>query len=223
MGSLLLIAIASYLIGSIPASVWVGQLLYGGDVRNYGSGNAGATNALRVFGWKAALLTTLIDIGKGLVAVLVFATYLQVGPLPDIGGDVNPETVAQIVAGLGAVIGHIFPVWANFRGGKGMNTSCGVLLAITPITTLIALAVFVSVLLIFRYVSLASILAAVAFPAAVAIRKYVFHIDALDTSLLIFGIVLGIGVIVAHRDNIKRLLSGTESRIGQRTKPSGGT
>jgi glycerol-3-phosphate acyltransferase PlsY len=118
-----------------------------------------------------------------------------------------------LVAGLVAILGHMFPIWAKFQGGKGMNTAAGVLFALTPITTAIVLGIFVVVLLSFRYVSLASITAAIAFPSTVAIRRYLFDIESLDPSLLVFGAVMAAGIIFAHRSNIKRLLRGNENRV----------
>src|SRR5690606_29662197 len=112
-----------------------------------------------------------------------------------------------------AVVGHMFPIWAGFRGGKGVNTAAGMLLALTPISMYITLGVFVLVLISFRYVSLASLTAVVAFPSTIAVRKYVFGIESLDASLLIFSAALAAVIIVAHRSNIKRLLNGTESRV----------
>ena len=221
MASLLVILLLSYLVGSIPASVWIGKWMYGEDVRRYGSGNAGATNAFRVFGWKAGVLSTCVDLGKGLFAAGVIGT-IRLDALPELGaGLFDVSMLVRILAGLAAVGGHIFPVWADFKGGKGMNTSCGVLFAITPVTTAIALGIFAGVLLASRYVSLASITAAVAFPSAVAIRRYVFGIEALDESLVIFTAILAIGVIAAHHANIRRLLNGTEKRVSN-FRPSKG-
>lgn len=212
MLSLLAILVLSYLVGSIPGSVWIGQLLYGTDIRRHGSGNAGATNAFRVLGWKAGVLATVVDLGKGLLAAGVIAS-IRLDALPSGISVWQVETVVRLVAGIAAVVGHMFPVWAGFRGGKGVNTSAGVLFALTPITMWITLAVFIVVLFSSRYVSLASLSAAIAFPSAIAIRLYVFGIETLDPSLLIFGIVLATAIIVAHRANIRRLMAGTESRI----------
>lgn len=213
MQSLLAIVVLSYLVGAIPGSLWTGKLLYGIDLRKYGSGNAGATNAFRVLGWKAGVIATIVDLGKGLLAAGVIA-FLRIDPIPTLGFSAwETQTVVCLLAGVVAVVGHMFPVWARFEGGKGMNTSAGVLLAITPITTLIAIGIFAVVLVAFRYVSLASIIAAIAFPSAVAVRRYLFDIEALDPSLLIFSALLAIGVIIAHRSNIKRLLKGTENRV----------
>lgn len=212
MLSLTVILLASYLVGSIPASVWIGKAMYGVDVRQHGSGNAGATNAFRVLGWKAGTMATLVDLGKGLLAAGVIAT-IRLDPLPEVPGGWEASTVVRLVAGVFAVIGHMFPLWANFKGGKGVNTAAGMLLALTPISMYITLGVFVLVLLSSRYVSLASLSAVVAFPSTIAVRKYLFGIDSLDASLLIFSAVLALGIILAHRSNIKRLLNGTENRI----------
>lgn len=212
MLSLIVILILSYLVGSIPGSVWVGKLLYGIDLRKHGSGNAGATNAFRVMGWKAGVLATVVDLGKGLLAAGVIAT-IRLDNLPSGLDFWHIETMVRLVAGVAAVVGHMFPVWAKFKGGKGVNTAAGVLFALTPITMFITLGVFAIVLLSSRYVSLASLMAVVAFPSTVAIRKYIFGIDALDTSLLVISCVMAVGIIYMHRANIKRLLSGTESRI----------
>ena len=212
MLSLVVILILSYLAGSIPGSVWVGKLLHGTDIRTHGSGNAGATNVFRVLGWKAGVLATIVDVGKGLLAAGVIAS-IRLDTLPS-GVEVwQIETVVRLMAGVAAVVGHMYPVWARFRGGKGVNTSAGVLFALSPISMWITLGVFVIVLLSSRYVSLASISAVIAFPSVIAIRRYIFGIDALDPSLLIFSIAMALGIIFAHRANIHRLLSGTESRI----------
>ncbi len=214
MQALLLILVLSYLVGSIPGSLWAGKLLHGIDLRKHGSGNAGATNAFRVLGWKAGTVATVVDLGKGLLAAGVVPFLVGVSTIPPLGFSVwETQTVVCLLAGIVAVIGHMFPLWARFRGGKGVNTSAGVLFALTPITTLITIGIFILVLVAFRYVSLASITAAVAFPSAVAIRRYLFGIDALDPSLLIFGALLAAGVIFAHRANIRRLLEGTENRV----------
>lgn len=211
MLSLLVILILSYLVGSIPASVWIGRLVYGIDVREHGSGNAGATNAFRVLGWKAGVMSTLVDLGKGLLAAGVIAT-IRIDDLPAGLAFWHIETFVRMLAGAAAIIGHMFPVWAKFKGGKGVNTAAGVLFALTPVTMLITLGVFFLVLLTTRYVSLSSIAAVITFPSTVAIRKYLFGVE-LDTSLLVISIAMALGIIYAHRTNIKRLLNGTENRV----------
>ena len=212
MLSVIVIVALSYLVGSVPGSVWVGKALYGVDIRQHGSGNAGATNTFRVLGWKAGVLATIVDLGKGLLAAGVIAS-IRLDDLPSGIAFWQIETVVRLLAGVAAIVGHMFPVWARFKGGKGVNTAAGVLFALTPITMMITLGVFALVLFSSRYVSLASLSAAVAFPSAIAIRKYLFGVEALDGSLLVFSILFAVGIILAHRANIKRLLSGTESRI----------
>ena len=212
MLSVMVIVALSYLVGSVPGSVWVGKALYGVDIRQHGSGNAGATNTFRVLGWKAGVLATIVDLGKGLLAAGVIAS-IRLDDLPSGIAFWQIETVVRLLAGVAAIVGHMFPVWARFKGGKGVNTAAGVLFALTPITMMITLGVFALVLFSSRYVSLASLSAAVAFPSAIAIRKYLFGVEALDGSLLVFSILFALGIILAHRANIKRLLSGTESRI----------
>ena len=212
MLSLLAIVLLSYLVGSIPGSVWLGKALHGIDLREHGSGNAGATNAFRVLGWKAGVLATVVDLGKGLLASGVIAT-LRIDDLPSGFAVWHIETVVRLVAGVAAVIGHMYPVWAGFRGGKGVNTSAGVLIALSPLTMIITLGVFAAVLLSSRYVSLASLSAAVAFPSTIAIRRYVFGVDSIDPSLLFFGILMALTIFYAHRANIRRLKAGTETRI----------
>ena len=212
MLSLAAIIILSYLVGSIPASIWVSRWFYGVEIRDHGSGNAGATNVFRILGWKAGVVTTLVDIGKGVLAASVIAS-LRLDNLPAGIGAWEVETMVRLVAGLMAVVGHIFPIWANFRGGKGVSTSAGVLFALTPSTMFIVVGVFAMVLLSSRYVSLASISAAVSLPTTLAIRRYVLGTESLDVSLLILGLILAMGVLLAHHANIKRLLNGTENRV----------
>ena len=211
MLSLLVIALLSYLIGSIPASVWIGKGLYGIDVREHGSGNAGATNAFRVLGWKAGVLATIVDMGKGFVAAGVIAR-LRIDPVPVVTPLWEVETFVGVFAAIIAILGHMFPVWARFQGGKGVNTAAGALFALAPISMAITLGIFILVLLTTRYVSLASILASIAFPTTVAIRKYVLGAD-LDGSLLVISILMALSIIVAHHANIGRLLQGRENRV----------
>lgn len=211
MLSLILIIVLSYLVGSIPTSVWLGRLR-GVDIREHGSGNAGATNTFRVLGWQYGIIALAIDFGKGLFAAGVIAT-LRVDGLPIGFGAWEIDTVVRLIAGVAAVVGHMYPILAGFNGGKGVNTSAGALMALSPWSIIIAIAVFIVVLLTSRYVSLSSILAAIAFPATIAVRRYVFGIEKLDPSLLVFGLVLAAGIVIAHRSNIQRLLAGTENRV----------
>jgi glycerol-3-phosphate acyltransferase PlsY len=222
---LAIIAVA-YLIGSIPTSIIAGKLLKGIDVRDYGSGNAGGTNAFRVLGWKAGLVVTLIDIAKGAVAAVPVVGFFKTHPLgafPDMN-----EIALSLIAGMAAVIGHVFTVFAGFKGGKGVSTAAGMLIGIAPVSMLMVIGVFLLAITITRYVSVGSILAAIAFPLIIAIRKYLFDLgsgldyhffgkwfvhDSLDYHLLIFGGIVAAAIIYTHRANIKRLFSGTENRL----------
>ncbi len=212
MTNAIVIIVLSYLVGSIPGSLWVGRALNGVDVRQHGSGNMGATNTFRVLGWKAGVLATMVDLGKGLLAAGVIATIRITPNLIELPFW-NPSVLYQMIAGIAAVVGHMYPVWAGFRGGKGMNTSAGVLFAITPWSMWITLLVFVVVVVSTRYVSLGSLAGALTFPTTVAIRKYVFGIDRLDASIFVMSLLIAAGLIYAHRSNIARLLAGTENRI----------
>lgn len=212
MISLATIILLSYLVGSIPGSILIGKWLHGVDVRKHGSGNPGATNVFRVLGWKSGVLSSVIDMGKGFVAAGFIAT-IRIDGLPYLVEAWEMDTVIRLIAGIAAVAGHMFPVWARFHGGKGVNTSGGALLAIEPISMVITLATFAIVLLSTRYVSLGSLAAAVAFPSSVAIRKYVFGVETIDPSLVIISVAMAIGLFVAHRPNIIRLLNGTENRV----------
>ncbi len=212
MASIAVILLLSYLAGSIPGSVWMGQLLYGVDVRKHGSLNAGATNVFRVLGWKAGVLSTIVDLGKGLLAAGVIAS-IRIDELPSGFAFWQVESVVRLLAGIAAIVGHMLPVWARFRGGKGVNTAAGVLFALTPKTMWIVIGVFALVLFSSRYVSLASIVAAIMFPATIAIRMFVFDIEALDRSLLLFGSIFALAILYAHRSNIQRLIAGTENKV----------
>jgi len=214
MLSLSLIVLISYFLGSIPGALWSSKALHGVDIRQYGSHNAGATNAFRVVGWQAGVLATIVDMGKGYLSAGLVASYIRIDPLPALGifgWDV--EVLVGLIAGLAAIVGHMFPIFARFEGGKGVNTAAGILLALTPLTMLYTMAVFATVLLSTRYVSLASILAAIAFPTIAAVRRYAFD-AALDPSLIVVGILIALSIIVAHRSNIGRLLRGNENRVG---------
>lgn len=221
MWSLIVILLISYFLGSIPGALWSSKALHGVDIRNYGSHNCGATNAFRVVGWQAGTLATLVDFGKGFVSVGVVASVIRIDPLPPLGiFGWDADVLIGLLAGITAVVGHMYPIFARFEGGKGVNTAAGMLFALTPLTMAITLAVFAVVLFSSRYVSLASITSALAFPLLVALRRYAFGVD-LDPSILLFGSLLGLAIIVAHRSNIQRLFNGTESQISS-FKPAQG-
>lgn len=213
MLSLLLIILISYFLGSIPGALWSSKGLHGIDIREYGSKNAGATNAFRVVGWPAGVLATLVDFGKGFLSAGVVASVIRIDPIPNLGlFGWETGVVLGLIAGVVAVVGHMFPIFARFEGGKGVNTAAGVLFALTPVTMLLTLAVFATVLFSTRYVSLSSITAAVSFPTLVALRRYGFGAE-IDPSILVFGLALALAIVVAHQSNIRRLLNGTESQV----------
>lgn len=211
MGTLLIIGLLSYLIGAIPSSLWAGKLYKKIDLRNYGSGNLGATNTFRILGWKAGVVVGLIDFGKGFIAAF-YISGIATGAIPTVHSGWETEVFVQIYAGLMAVIGHMFSLFANFKGGKGVLTACGMLYAIEPISISLALLVFITVLFTSRYVSAASIISAIMYPIFLLLLRYGFDY-AIDGSLMVITAILAITIVVKHRSNIQRLLNGTENRI----------
>lgn len=210
------IAILSYLVGSIPTSIIVGKIARGIDIRQYGSGNAGGTNVIRVLGWKAGVFVILMDMAKGLIATLLLSR-LMFGALPF--ANLTPFddfTVVQIIAGSAAILGHIWTVFAGFRGGKGIATAGGMLIGIAPVEVGVSLAVFSVVFLVSHYVSLGSLSAAVAFPLTMFFRENVFLEEVRGYNTLIyFSIAIALLIIYTHRANIRRLVAGTEQRLGR--------
>jgi len=201
--STILVIILSYLVGSIPTAVWVGKWFYGIDVRKYGSGNAGATNTIRVLGPGAGIPVFIIDVMKGFAGVEL--AYL----CKDNFGEHNEIfAMFKVILSFIVIVGHVFPVFAGFRGGKGIATSLGIVLALFPYPALVATGVFITILLITHYVSLGSISAAVVFPFV-----NIFIFNAMEYAYLIFSIVISLFVIVTHRKNIKRLLANEEAKF----------
>lgn len=201
MNELLLILLA-YLIGSVPTSVWVSKYFFDIDIREYGSGNAGATNTYRVLGPKWGTIVMVTDMLKGIVAVklaLLLPAYAD--------GGVNLQNL-QTGLGLAAVIGHIFPIWADFRGGKGIATLFGLVLGISPWTALSCVGIFILVLYLTRFVSLSSILASIAFPFFILV---IFNVD--NPVYRVFAIAIALMVLLTHQKNIGRLLRGDESKV----------
>lgn len=201
MNEFLLIVLA-YLVGSIPTSVWVSQHFFNIDIRDYGSGNAGATNTYRVLGPKWGTLVMVTDMIKGILAVklaLLLPEYAD--------SEVNLQNL-QTGLGLAAVVGHIFPIWADFRGGKGVATLFGLVLGISPWTALGCVAIFIAVLYLTRFVSLSSILASIAFPVFILV---IFNVE--NPAYRIFAISVALMVLLTHQKNIGRLLSGSESKV----------
>ena len=197
--------ILAYLYGSIPTAVWIGQAFYGIDVREYGSGNAGATNTFRVLGKKAGIAVMVLDILKGYTATnLAYLSGLSVTGPQDSVQFVN----YQLALGVTAVMGHLFPIFAGFRGGKGIATLFGMILAVHTGAALICVLTFVVVLLISKYVSLSSILSGFSFPLSV-----IFLFQSPIRSVVLYGMCICVLILVTHQKNIERLLKGKESKV----------
>ncbi len=194
--------ILSYLAGSIPSAVWAGKLFHGIDIREHGSGNAGATNTIRILGWKTGIPVLIFDLAKGWLATSL-PLFFKAAP----EGSSQMMTL-QIACGIAAITGHVFPVFAGFRGGKGVATTSGVLLSLHPFLTLTCAGIFLVVLLISRYVSLSSIIAGIMFPV---LLMTVFHTPSL--LFRIFSIVIALALLVTHRKNIGRLFRGEEKKF----------
>ncbi len=208
----ILVFLLAYLIGSLPSAVWIGKWFHNIDVREHGSGNAGATNVIRVLGWKTGIPVLLIDVAKGALATLLPVFFKLAEP------DSSLLVNFQIIAGVSAITGHIFPVFAGFRGGKGVATIFGVLLALHPLLTVSCMGVFLTVLLITGIVSVSSMIAGLTFPAFL----FLFF-DSPSVIFKIFSVVVAIALIITHRKNIERLIKGEEKKLfkfGKKEKTS---
>lgn len=214
MLSLLVVILLSYLVGSIPTALIIGKRFKGIDPRKFGSGNLGSTNAFRVLGWKLGMLVQFIDFNKGVIATL-FISKIFYGALPfENHTPFQDITLVQIIAGLSAVLGHVFSVFVNFKGGKGINTAGGMLVSLAPIDAGLSIGVFILVLISSGYVSLGSVTAAFAFPTIMFIRENLFKVDIYGYHTLIyFSIAVALFLLYNHRTNIARLLRGEENRF----------
>jgi len=206
-GPLILAVLASYLLGSVPFGLLLTRALKGEDLRELGSGNIGATNTMRALGRGWGLISFTLDCAKGWAPVFVIAPAL-------VGGAVDSQSL--VLCGAAAVLGHCFPVYLRFKGGKGVATACGAIVAVDPLIVLSAGLVWVATLKLTRYVGLASVLMGLGFPAAAWWR----HPN--DTPLLVGCALLALLVVVRHRQNISRMMQGTEPRAGERGKESTG-
>jgi len=196
------VLILAYLLGSIPTSIWIGRSFYGIDVRQHGSGNAGSTNAMRILGWKAGLIVLIVDMFKGWLAVnLIHLTQFYI---PETGNYIT----FQLMLGVAAILGHIFPVYVGFKGGKGVATLFGLVLAINPEPTLICTGIFVITLLLSKYVSLSSMTAGFTFPFIV-----IFVFKETTMSLVIFSLIIAVLLLFTHQKNIERLLAHKEKKV----------
>lgn len=213
MVSLFTVLLISYVLGSIPSSLWVGQIFHKMDIRNFGSGNLGTTNAFRNLGWKSGVSVLVLDFMKGFVPSFWIAMYaFEIGSGPIAPPGWEADAFLKITCGLFAVIGHMFPVFANFKGGKGAATACGMLFGIEPISIGISSAIFILIVFTTRYVSLASIVASFIYPISLLIMRYGlgYYVDG---SIIIFATIIATGIIYKHKSNIRRLLNGTENRV----------
>jgi glycerol-3-phosphate acyltransferase PlsY len=203
MKEALLIVIA-YLIGSIPTAVWVSKWFFSIDIREYGSGNAGATNTFRVLGSRWGTFVMIVDVLKGVAATSLYIL------LPYYMNMTNEWDRTNFMVGLGlaAVLGHIFPIWANFRGGKGVATLFGMILAIQPVVAVYCVGIFLLVFYLTRFVSLSSILASIAFAVFILV---IFNEK--EPLYRAFAIAVALLVVLTHQKNISRLLRGSESKV----------
>ncbi|MFQ3333023.1 MAG: glycerol-3-phosphate acyltransferase PlsY [Flavobacteriales bacterium] len=199
---IILFILLAYLTGAFPSAVWVGKTFYKIDVREFGSGNAGATNTFRVLGKKAGIPVLFMDIFKGWLAV----NYLNF--LSEIPSAIESQFEIQLVFGIAAVIGHLFPVYTGFRGGKGIATMMGLLIGLHSLAAVCAFGVFVVVFLYSKYVSLGSVLASLAFPIIV-----ILFLNSTNSSLNLFAIFVPILSLITHQKNIERLVRGEETKV----------
>ena len=200
----LITVVAAYLLGSIPSSVWYGIGYFGIDVRKYGSGNAGAKNTFRVLGKRAGTIVMLIDVLKGWTATCLASLLFYTSTI----GETELLTY-KILFGIIAITGHIFPVFVNFKGGKGIATLLGMVLAIHPELALVCITIFILTLIASQYVSLSSILATLAFP----VLSWIGVFGQPEPLLIVFGFVMFVLVVITHQKNIIRLFKGNENRV----------
>jgi glycerol-3-phosphate acyltransferase PlsY len=199
--------ILSYIIGSFPTAILAGKIIRKIDIRQHGSGNAGATNVFRVLGWQAGILVLLIDMLKGFVAVTWF---IQI--IPDHAYSADMLAVIQILLGISAVAGHIWTVFAGFKGGKGVGTAAGVFLGLQPGPVMICFLIFIGVVYRTRYVSLGSMTAALLLPIILLVERFILE-KQVPIPFIIVAVLLAFLILVMHRENIHRLLEGTENKI----------
>ncbi|HTR82317.1 MAG TPA: glycerol-3-phosphate 1-O-acyltransferase PlsY [Bacteroidota bacterium] len=215
MFNLAIVVVLSYIVGSIPTSIIASKLFHGVDIRQHGSGNAGGTNVMRVLGWKIGLAVILFDLFKGVVATIFIARLFWDPSLPFQNRTPFEDfTVVQIICGVAAILGHVWTLFAGFKGGKGVATGAGMLLALAPVEFAVAVVIFAAVFSSSRYVSLGSLAGAVAFPLTMFFRENIFKVEIQGYhTLIFFAIGTSLLLIYTHRENIKRLIHGTENKL----------
>ncbi|MBT5858522.1 MAG: glycerol-3-phosphate 1-O-acyltransferase PlsY [Flavobacteriales bacterium] len=206
---LILFLLLAYLTGAFPSAVWVGKTFYKKDVREYGSGNAGATNTFRVLGKGAGIPVLMMDVLKGWISVN-YIYFITDGCNPFSETVTSSQFEIQLALGIAAVIGHLFPIYTGFRGGKGIATLLGLLIGLNYIAAIVSIVVFAIVFLISKYVSLGSILASIAFPFVVFI---ILDDKDVNSSLEIFSVFVPILTLITHQKNIERLVRGEENKV----------
>ena len=205
----ILALIFAYLIGSIPTSVWLGKFYHGIDIREHGSGNAGATNTFRIFGKKLGITVLIVDVLKGWIAVKLFYVLYESGQSVD---ELFNLKIRLVIC---ALLGHVFPIYVGFKGGKGVATLLGIILALNHEAALMSIAVFLIVFIISRYVSLSSIIAGLFFPVVVMVIS-----KTSQPAMVVFALMISVAVIITHQKNIERLLGKKESRVNFFNKKS---
>lgn len=220
MINLAIVVLLSYIIGSIPTSIMLSKWKHGFDIRTKGSGNAGGTNVFRVLGWKSGVFVMAVDMGKGILVTALISRLFWDPTLPFYNKTPFDDfTIIQMICGGVAIVGHIWTMFAGFKGGKGIATGAGMLIGVAPTEAAISIGVFFLVFLVYKYVSLGSIAAAVAFPLSLFVRHNIFGDDIQSyKTLIVFSLSVAILLVYSHRHNIKRLIEGTEKKITSFTR-----
>lgn len=216
MNNDLIIILISYLLGSIPTSIILSKVFGGIDIREHGSRNAGGTNVVRVLGWKIGIFVMIIDVLKGTVAT-AWVSQMQL---------INSNTVSifdpfmlRVICGIAAIIGHVWTIFAKFRGGKGVATGMGMMIALSPTDILVGVIIFIIIVSITKYVSVGSMFGVASIVLSIFIRKNIFNAEIQGSEILLWSTsLISLFIIFTHRANIKRLLSGTENKFSFKKK-----
>ena len=215
---IVVLALVAYLMGSFSSDLWYGRWFHGIDIREHGSKNAGSTNVLRVLGWKCAIPVFITDVLKSFIPAMFFVMLLN-AIMPEIADDYVVKIkgsevyyLLQLLFGMMAILGHIFPIFSGFKGGKGVASMLGIVLALDPLAAALALAVFIIVVICTKIVSVSSMSAGVSFPIIVFLMSMIRG-NGYSITLTVFSIIVAILLLVTHKKNIKRLIKGEEPKI----------